>query len=93
MREGMKVSDAIEKEEKILAVLRDKAEFVVDTSGLSPHQLGQILESRYSKSGHIKRSLYVHILSFGFKHGQCWPLDSLFDVRFLKNPHFGGRQD
>lgn len=85
-----KVSDlkaAILKESKVLKSVEAEADFLIDTTELSPHDLGHQIENRYFP-GKKQRKVAVSITSFGFKHGVCSPIDALYDVRFLKNPFF-----
>jgi UPF0042 nucleotide-binding protein len=79
------VLEAIRDERRALASLRERADLVVDTSGQSPletrlrfKQLAEALTGR----------LTVSLVSFGFKHGVPLDVDTLFDVRFLPNPHY-----
>lgn len=78
---------AIERERTLLAPVRHAADLIMDTTTLSPHVLARKVEERYAKEIPA-RSLYVTVTSFGFKHGQHRPCDSIFDVRFLSNPYF-----
>lgn len=81
------LSQCIELEKKLLAVFRDFADIVFDTSDLSPYALARLLESRCA--GVVaKRMLFVLIQSFGFKYGALEPAESIYDVRFLENPFF-----
>lgn len=81
------LSQCIELEKKLLAVFRDFADVVFDTSDLSPYALARLLESRCA--GVVaKRMLFVLIQSFGFKYGALEPAESIYDVRFLENPFF-----
>lgn len=81
------LSGAIRKEKACLDGLRQHADFVVDTTFFSPQDLAWQLEKRFFP-GSSPRKLQVAVTSFGFKHGVCYPLDLLFDVRFLSNPFF-----
>ena len=78
---------AIEEERKLLSVIRDAADTVLDTSNLTPHQLRGLISSRYG-AGESAAGLKVTMISFGFKFGAPKNLDLLFDVRFLPNPYF-----
>lgn len=78
---------AIEKEKKVLSSVENKADYLIDTTDLTPQDLASEIEKRYFPNM-IPRKLFVTVTSFGFKHGVCNPLDSMFDVRFLKNPFF-----
>lgn len=78
---------AIRREAHLLAPLQDNADVIFDTSGWSPHFLTRMFETRYA--GEVKgRQLHVTLVSFGFKYGILRAADSVFDIRFLKNPYF-----
>jgi RNase adapter protein RapZ len=76
---------AIRAERRDLAALREKADLVVDTSGYSALDV----RLRFKKLAEsFSRRLTVSLISFGFKHGAPLDVDTLFDVRFLPNPHY-----
>lgn len=78
---------AIRREAHLLAPLQDNADVIFDTSGWSPHFLTRTFETRYANE--VKgRQLHVTLVSFGFKYGILRAADSVFDIRFLKNPYF-----
>ena len=78
---------SIQRERVLLEEVESKADIVLDTSILSPHQLARWFSERYSKEG-INRTLHVTIMSFGFKYGLPRAVDCVYDVRFLANPFF-----
>jgi UPF0042 nucleotide-binding protein len=76
---------AIRAERRELAHLREKADLVVDTSGYSALDA----RLRFKKLAESFSSrLTVSLISFGFKHGTPLDVDTIFDVRFLPNPHY-----
>ena len=78
---------AIALERRMLAPLRERAEFVVDTSDLSTAKLrGELL--RLFGRGSQEGAMTVSVTSFGFKHGLPREADLVFDVRFLPNPYY-----
>ena len=78
---------AIALERRMLAPLRERAEFVVDTSDLSTAKLrGELL--RLVGRGSQEGAMTVSVTSFGFKHGLPREADLVFDVRFLPNPYY-----
>jgi UPF0042 nucleotide-binding protein len=79
--------EGIREERKAMRVIRGLADHIVDTSGMTVHELRQVFTSVASGVAPGKR-LVVTIMSFGFKHGIPVDSDLLFDVRFLPNPHF-----
>ena len=84
---GNEIQAAILAEDKILDAVKNAASSVIDTSYLSPVQLLDELEKLYV-SEDFARKLHVNITSFGFKNGLLKIVETLFDVRFLKNPYF-----
>jgi RNase adapter protein RapZ len=79
------VLQAIGDERRLLANLREKADLVVDTSGYSALDA----RLRFKKLAESFSSrLTVSLISFGFKHGTPLDVDTIFDVRFLPNPHY-----
>jgi RNase adapter protein RapZ len=79
------VLEAIRDERRYLATLREKADLVVDTSGYSALDA----RLRFKKLAESFSSrLTASLISFGFKHGTPLDVDTLFDVRFMPNPHY-----
>lgn len=81
------LEQSIELERRVLAPLRDRADWVVDTTGLTLGQLRGKLLSLFSK-GSEEGEMEVRVMSFGFKHGVPMEADLVFDVRFLPNPYY-----
>ena len=78
---------AIALERRMLAPLRERAEFVVDTSDLSTAKLrGELL--RLFGRGSQEGAMTVSVTSFGFKHGLPREADLVFDVWFMPNPFY-----
>lgn len=78
--------EGIREERERMKPIRRLADYVVDTSKLTVHELRHAF--RDVEAGRGPSQLVVTILSFGFKHGIPVDSDLLFDVRFLPNPHF-----
>lgn len=82
-----RIEDGIRKEREILGNIREKADYVIDTSRLLTRELKEELDRIFVQNeGYI--SLMVTILSFGFKYGIPADADLVFDVRFLPNPFY-----
>jgi UPF0042 nucleotide-binding protein len=79
------VLEAIRDERRVLATLREKADLVVDTSGYSALD-ARIRFKKLAES--FSSRLTVSLISFGFKHGTPLDVDTIFDVRFMPNPHY-----
>lgn len=84
---GGVLEGAIRKEKRSLALLREHADRIIDTSSLSPHELRKLILSLIAPVPKQK-DLSINLISFGFKHGIPQNVDLLFDVRFLPNPNF-----
>lgn len=82
-----RVDNGIEIERKKLKFLKDKADYIVDTS----HLLVRELKSEVDKiffSDKKYSNFFITVLSFGFKYGIPADSDLVFDVRFLSNPYY-----
>lgn len=80
------VIDGIVDERRNMNVVREAADLVVDTSSLSPHQFKQVLAGNFA----LDRTpgMRLALMSFSFRRGLPREADLVFDVRFLKNPHY-----
>ncbi len=76
-------------EKALLAPIRARADLVIDTSRLSPHELRAQVERWFAPPG--GRPLTVTIESFSYKQGLPPGLDLVLDCRFLRNPHWDER--
>lgn len=81
------LSAAIEQERHLLAVARESADVVLDTSNFNPHELRERLSWDFG-SDDKPDSMRLILQSFGFKHGLPRDVDMVFDCRFLPNPHW-----
>ncbi|HEY3330162.1 MAG TPA: RNase adapter RapZ [Capsulimonadaceae bacterium] len=81
------ILDGIEAERILLQPIRERSHYIIDTSGMNPQELRNTIYSTYGDSDKIKR-LTVTVQAFGFKYGIPLDADLMFDVRFLKNPHY-----
>ena len=87
MEKGIPMTAAIEKERDMLAALRNRADFVVDTTGLSAAGLRERLLALFAGTDN-GGAFEVIVQSFGFKYGIPPESDLVFDVRFLPNPYY-----
>lgn len=78
--------DAILAERDMLAPIRGRADVLVDTSELSPHDLKAELARWFDNDK--GRRLTVSVQSFSYKRGVPRGVDLMFDCRFLANPHW-----
>jgi len=81
------VIDGIRAEIELLAPVRERADLVIDTSGLSATALRRKVADELLSPASPGR-LAVTFTSFGHKHGPPRDADLAFDVRFLPNPHY-----
>lgn len=82
-----RIEKGIQLERERLEFLRKQADHVIDTSRMLTKELRQTLENLYCSDRKMS-SLYVTVLSFGFKYGIPSDADLVFDVRFLPNPYY-----
>lgn len=85
-KDNLSLEGAIDLEKERLEPLFQHANFVIDTTNLSTHQLAEKL--REFVRGTANKDLQIIIKSFGFKYGIPQDADYIFDVRFLPNPHW-----
>lgn len=76
----------IEREVAMLAPLRARADVLIDTSTMSPHDLRAEIARQFGSEG--RGELAVTLQSFAFKRGAPAGVDMMMDVRFLRNPHW-----
>jgi UPF0042 nucleotide-binding protein len=79
------VGDALAAERRLIAPLKAAADLVVDTSELSLPELRRILAGRFRTDG---AQLTISVVSFAYRNGLPREADLVFDVRFLRNPHY-----
>ncbi|MBK6467045.1 MAG: RNase adapter RapZ [Rhodobacter sp.] len=79
-------TEGIEREIDLLAPIRVRADHLIDTSDLSPHDLKAEI-ARWFDPGTTGR-LAVSVQSFSYKRGVPRGVDMIFDCRFLANPHW-----
>ncbi len=76
----------ITRERAVLAPLRNWANRLIDTTGLTAHELAQQIRDRFSGDGRGEPTLTV--MSFGYARGVPRGADIVLDMRFLRNPHW-----
>ena len=84
---GYPIEKAIEREIELLSPIKDRADYVVDSTSLTLGMLQNRLYSLFAGDGK-KRELSITVMSFGFKHGIPLEADLVFDARFLPNPYY-----
>ena len=81
------VTEGLREERASLRPIRLMADRVIDTSKLNVHELRQQLRELVSGRKQASK-LLVNVVSFGFQNGPPAEADLVFDMRFLKNPHW-----
>jgi UPF0042 nucleotide-binding protein len=81
------VADGIARERELLSGLRERADVVIDTGGMTAAMLRRKLADELLPT-RTRGRLAVTFESFGFKYGPVRDPDLMFDVRFLPNPHY-----
>jgi UPF0042 nucleotide-binding protein len=78
--------DGIRRERKLLRAARARADLVVDTSEFGPGELKHVFAERFGvRPG---AGMAVFVTSFAYRKGLPREADLVFDVRFLRNPHY-----
>jgi UPF0042 nucleotide-binding protein len=80
------LEQAVLKEIKVLEPIRKRADYMIDTSGLTLGRLQRTLYRMFGAAGEDK--LRISVMSFGFKYGIPIEADLVLDVRFLPNPFY-----
>lgn len=76
----------IDRETTLLRPIQSRADHLIDTSDMSPHDLRAEIGRLFGGEGF--NDLVVSIESFSYKRGLPRGVDMIFDARFLKNPHW-----
>lgn len=86
MAKDRPVTDGIARERVLMAQLREQADLVIDTSQLAIADLRRLLDGQFG-SGRGP-GLTLSVVSFAYRSGLPREADLVFDVRFLRNPHY-----
>ena len=81
------ITEGLSEERDSLRLIRGMADKVIDTTRLNVHELRQQLRELVSGRKQASK-LVLSIVSFGFQNGPPAEADLMFDLRFLKNPHW-----
>ena len=76
----------IEQEKKLLSTLRLRADVLIETTNLSPHDLKQELKNWFGDADAGYLAITLH--SFSYKRGAPRGIDMIYDCRFLNNPYW-----
>ena len=78
---------AVRGETEIMGPIRERADFVIDSTNFSTSHLKGELARLFGGSS-ARVDMTVNVVSFGFKHGLPLEADLVFDVRFMPNPYY-----
>lgn len=82
---GGTIDDAVRREARALEPVRERADYIINTSGLTT----AMLQSRIRELlGRADKRFAVTVTAFGYKYGLPLDADLVFDVRFLPNPYY-----
>lgn len=83
------VLDGVRLERRLIAPLFSAADVHLDTTGRTPYDVKGFLAHNFGgdEDGH-NRSMAVFVTSFSYRQGLPRDADLVFDVRFLRNPHY-----
>lgn len=84
---GSTTREVIEKEREKLAELRQRADFIIDTTNMKVAGFKLEMEKLFVGM-EMESSFAVNITSFGYKHGIPMEADLVFDMRFIPNPYY-----
>ena len=85
--EGADLEGTVEREAEMLEPVKQRADYIIDTSDLTLGQLQRRLYKLFADR-HEKQPITVNIISFGYKHGIPIDADIVLDARFLPNPYY-----
>lgn len=77
--------DGIAAERDLMDPLRRWSDHIIDTTDTDSHALQQQIRERF---GTADNAPTLHVMSFGFARGLPRNADNVFDMRFLRNPHW-----
>jgi len=76
----------IQRENDLLVPIRSRADILIDTSEMSPHELRAEVEHWFAPK--LGQRLALSLQSFSYKRGLPRGIDMVFDCRFLRNPYW-----
>lgn len=87
LSKGGRINEGIAKEREKIEFLKQRADYIVDTSNLLTRELKAELDKIFITGG-TYNNIIITVMSFGFKYGIPRDSDLVFDVRFLPNPYY-----
>lgn len=86
LAKGKPVSEGINRERAMIDVIKAQSDYIFDTSEYNIHDLRRTLSEHFERSD--ENTMGISITSFAYPKGIPRDADLVFDVRFLKNPHY-----
>lgn len=80
------VQEGIDRERELLEPIRQFADVLLDTSDLTGHDLRRLIRKQFHLDA--PDGIAITVASFSFPRGLPRDADNVFDVRFLRNPHY-----
>lgn len=87
LSEGSTSRDVIEKEREKLSELRERADYIIDTTNMKVAGFKLEMEKIFVKA-EPQSTFAVNVTSFGYKYGIPMETDLVFDMRFIPNPYY-----
>lgn len=87
MAEGGAAINGIRREREMMQMLRQDADYVIDTSNLKTAQLWTEIKHLF-EGAQSEKSFMINIMSFGYKKGIPVAGELVFDMRFIPNPYY-----
>ncbi len=84
---GGRINEGIAREREKIEFLKQRADYIIDTSSLLTRELNTELEKIFVR-GEAYSNIIITFMSFGFKYGIPRDSDLVFDARFLPNPYY-----
>lgn len=84
---GERLQEAIDEERKFLKLIKENADYVIDTTNLKLSELKDKIANVLNEQSSLDE-LTINVVSFGFKYGAPNDCDLMFDVRFIPNPFY-----
>ena len=85
---GKSLEDVANDERKMLASVRARADYILDTTPFDTTAKLRAALTRLFGQGQPNSKMTVSVMSFGYKHGLPLEADLVLDVRFLPNPFY-----
>lgn len=87
LSKGESTLEGVKREQDILKNLRERADYVIDTSNIKVARLWQEVKDLIT-SNESEQTFMINVMSFGYKRGMPLGADMVFDMRFIPNPYY-----